>query len=102
MSEVEIQIRQLLKDNLEHYAYKCLKIRTKTGAVESFKFNKAQKYIHKELEKQLLYTGKIRALVLKGRQQGCSSYVGARFYHKTTHHRGTQCFILTHALDATI
>jgi hypothetical protein len=27
--------------------------------------------------------------------------VGGRFYHKTTHNKGTQCFILTHALDAT-
>jgi hypothetical protein len=40
-------------------------------------------------------------LILKARQQGCSTYVGARFYHKATHARGQQVFILTHEQDAT-
>lgn len=101
MDEQERQIRKKLHDDLQHYALKCLKIRTKSGSVEPFIFNKAQLYIHDQLEKQLRETGKVRALILKGRQQGCSTYVGARFYHKTTYSFGTQSFILTHALDAT-
>ena len=40
-------------------------------------------------------------LILKARQQGCSTYIGARFYHKATHTRGQQVFILTHEQDAT-
>jgi len=94
-------IKQRLKDDFVHYALKCLKIRTKSGAIESFVLNKAQTYIHSELERQKGETGKVRALILKGRQQGCSTYVGGRFYHKVSHHFGTQAFILTHALDAT-
>src|SRR5262249_55668052 len=35
------------------------------------------------------------------RQQGCSTYIGARFYHKATHARGQQVFILTHEQSAT-
>jgi len=101
MTEDEIKTRQLLKDNFIHYASRCLKIRTKQGEIAPFILNKAQEYIHQKLEEQRLQTGKVRALILKGRQQGCSTYVGGRFYHKTTHNKGTQCFILTHALDAT-
>jgi len=32
---------------------------------------------------------------------GISTYIGARFYHKTTHRRGCRTFILTHLDDAT-
>ncbi len=101
MTPVEKEIRQRLKDDFLHYADKCLKIRTKSGAIEQFKLNKAQIYIHQELERQRGETGKVRALILKGRQQGCSTYVGGRFYHRVSHHFGMQAFILTHALDAT-
>jgi len=101
MTEEEIAIRQKLKDNFVHYAIKCLSIRSKLGVIKPFELNAAQKYIHNQLEMQKGQTGKVRALILKGRQMGCSTYVGGRFYHRTTYNRGTQCFILTHALDAT-
>lgn len=101
MDEQERRIREKLKDNLEFYAVNCLKIRTKSGAVEPFIFNKAQRYIHDRIEEQLRKTGKVRALILKSRQQGASTYIGGRFYHKASHSLGIQAFILTHALDAT-
>lgn len=95
------EIRQKLKDDFIHYALKCLKIRTKSGLVEPFVLNKAQLHIHAEIERQKIETGKVRVLILKGRQQGCSTYVGGRFYHRVSWTKGTQAFILTHALDAT-
>jgi len=101
MDEQEKQIRLKLKSDFQHYALKCLKIRTKSGNVQAFELNKAQKHIHAKLEEQKQLTGKVRAICLKGRQQGCSTYVGGRFYHQVTHSFGTQAFILTHALDAT-
>ena len=101
LSERERSIRQRLKDNLPHYAAKCLKIRTKTGAIEPFVLNRAQLFIHERLEAQIERTGKVRALILKGRQQGCSTYVGARFYHRCTHSSGLRVFILTHEDAAT-
>jgi hypothetical protein len=101
MSVDEKAIRQKLKDDFIHYAEKCLKIRPKKGSVSNFKLNRVQLYLHQKLEAQKGQTGKVRALVLKGRQQGCSTYVGGRFYHKVSHSFGTQAFILTHALDAT-
>lgn len=101
MDDRERQIRLLLKNDLPHYASKCLKIRSKSGTVEPFILNTAQKHIHARLEEQKALTGKVRAIILKGRQQGCSTYVGGRFYHQVTHRFGAQAFILTHALDAT-
>lgn len=101
MTPKEKAIRQRLKDDLEHYALKCLKIRTKGGPVEPFIMNKAQRFLHDRLEKQMMEVGRVRALVLKGRQQGISTYIGARFYHKATHSFGQRVFILTHEQDAT-
>jgi hypothetical protein len=101
MTAREKTIRAKLRDNLEAYAAKCLKIRTKAGQVTELAFNRAQRFIHSRLQEQLATLGKVRALILKGRQQGCSTYVGGRFYHKATHHRGLRSFILTHEDAAT-
>lgn len=101
LNERERAIRQRLKNDFDHYAVKALRIRTKSGQVTPFVFNKAQRYIHSRLEEQRLTTGRVRALILKGRQQGCSTYVGGRFYHLTTHRKGVRTFILTHEDAAT-
>lgn len=87
--------------SLPTYSAGCLKIRTKSGRVTAFALNRAQWHVHEELERQKAQTGRVRALILKGRQQGCSTYVGARFYHQTTHRRGVRTFILTHEDGAT-
>lgn len=63
--------------------------------------NKAQRFLHHKLEEQKARLGYVRAMILKGRQQGCSTYVGGRFYHLTTHGKGIRTFILTHDRDAT-
>lgn len=101
LSDRERQIRAKLRNDFPHYAERVLKIRTKSGRVVPFTFNKAQVYIHSRLEEQKEKTGKVRALILKGRQQGCSTYVGGRFYHATTHRKGIRTFILTHEDAAT-
>jgi hypothetical protein len=101
LSERERAIRLRLKADLEHYAMACLKIRTKAGTIEPLIFNRMQCYLHAKIEDHARRSGRVRMLILKARQQGCSTYVGARFYHKATHARGQQVFILTHEQDAT-
>lgn len=93
--------RAQLGADLEFYARNCLFIRTKSGKVQAFRFNRAQRYIHERLEAQREATGRVRALILKGRQQGCSTYVGGRFYWRTTWAHGLRTFILTHEDQAT-
>lgn len=97
----ELKVRQRLKDDFEHYASKCLKIRTKEGKISPFVLNKAQHYIHQKLQDQMERTGRVRAIILKGRQQGCSTYTEGRFFWRVTHLRGTKAFILTHDQEAT-
>ena len=83
------------------FAGEKLRIRSKAGPTVPLAFNRAQQHIHAALEAQKAATGKVRALILKGRQQGCSTYVGGRYYHRATHERGLKVFILTHAEQAT-
>lgn len=101
MTDRERAIRQRLKSDFKHYASKCLKIRSKSGKVEPLCLNTAQDHIHERLERQRLETGRIRAIILKGRQQGCSTYVEGRFYWRTSHRKGVRAFILTHEQEAT-
>ena len=101
LSAEELALRKRLMDDFPRYAAGCLKIRTKTGDVLPLQLNRAQRYLHERLEQQRAATGRVRALTLKGRQQGISTYIGGRFYWKTTHGKGLRCFILTHEQDAT-
>lgn len=102
LTERERLIRIRLRDDLEHYAKKCLRIRSKAGGASvPFLFNRIQRALHNRLEEQRARTGRVRALILKGRQVGISTYVGARYYWRVTHRRGTRVFILTHEQTAT-
>ena len=102
MSEVTAETvdRELLKltlrfkSDLEAYAQACLTIRGTDKIARRLIFNRAQQHIHAQLEAQKKATGKVRALILKGRQQGCSTYVGARYYHQATHGQGARVYIL--------
>lgn len=89
------------RQDFQVFAAECLKIKPKIGGLVGFTLNAAQQYLHARLEKQLAETGKVRALVLKGRQQGVSTYTEGRFYWKTSKKHGMRCFILTHEQDAT-
>lgn len=90
-----------LRSSFPDYAEMCLKIKTKAGAIIPFKLNYAQLRVHQILEEQRAKTGKVRALILKARQQGFSTYVSARFYHRASLNHGVNVFILTHEQAAT-
>lgn len=100
-NDIERQRRKRLRDDFPYYAKHCLKIRPKDGGKIPFLLNQAQIYIHEQLEKQREDTGKVRAIILKGRQQGASTYIEGRFKWRTTHAKGVQAFILTHEDEAT-
>ncbi len=89
------------KNNFPFFASKQLKIASKSGKLEPFELNQAQLYIHERLEAQLAEQGQIRALILKGRQQGASTYVEGRFYWKVRFRKAVKAFILTHLQEAT-
>ena len=90
------ELRATFRDSFDEYAAACLKIRTKSGAVAPLILNRSQFYLHQRLEAQRKEKGRVRALVLKARQVGISTYIGGRKYWRTTHGRGQRAFILTH------
>lgn len=90
-----------MMSSLPEFANDFLFIRTKSGLIKPFSFNRSQLYLHSRLENQLKETGKVRAIILKGRQGGCSTYVQARDFQKVTTEEGKRAFILTHEAEAT-
>jgi hypothetical protein len=96
----EDEIVKILR-NLPLFASHFLNIRTKAGIVAPFELNRAQIFLHEKLEQQLRDVGIVRAIILKGRQGGCSTYVQARFFHKVCTQVGKKAFILTHEAEAT-
>ena len=93
-------IKNQLMD-LTQFAPSFFVIRTKSGNPIKFTLNKAQRFIHERLEAQLRETGRVRAVLLKGRQQGCSTLIQARFLHRVITTKGKKAFILTHESEAT-
>jgi hypothetical protein len=100
-AEKEAALRILVESQEVHAAH-CAKVLPKVGGrVVPFMWNRAQRYAHELLEKQKREIGYIRALILKGRQQGLSTYIGHRFYHQTSTTPGRKAFIVAHEDKAT-
>lgn len=93
-------LAQLLAND-ELYCARNLKIRTKEGAIVPFLWNDSQRKLHEMLEQQKAETGRVRAIVLKGRQQGISTYVASRFFKRTVTGVGKRTMIITHLDSAT-
>lgn len=83
------------------FAGDCLTIRPKEGGDRLFRLNEVQRGFDARLDNQLATRGRVRALALKGRQFGISTYTEGRYYWKATRIRGLKAFIMTHHDDAT-
>ena len=96
-----LQLVAKYRTDLQAYARDCLKIRDKNGNVRHVPgFNSAQRLVHAKVEEQLAQTGKVRALILKGRQQGISTYAAMRYYRRAALYRGVGVYILSHEQTA--
>lgn len=77
-------------------------VKDKRGALVPFRLNTAQRYIHDQLEAQRRKTGGwVRACLLKGRQQGGSTYIQDRYFHRMMRVPGMTAFILSHESKTT-
>lgn len=95
------RVLRRLREDFEFYAPRVLKIKDKNGVIVPLELNREQRYTHAILEKQRAETGKVRAIIVKPRQRGISTYIEGRFYHQTSMRSGRGAFILTHRDDAT-
>lgn len=98
------KIRKLFtrcREDFFFFSKHCLVIKDKKGKHVNLYLNEAQVLVHKKLEEQKKRTGRVRALIIKGRQQGISTYAQARFVWTLIHNRGLRAYILTHLADST-
>jgi len=94
--------RYYRNDPLAYFAG-VIRIKPKVGDVQPFRLKAAQLEVARRLDWQREKTGRVRALVLKGRQMGISTYVAARFFRGSTFAPGpgTRTYIMTHEAAAT-
>lgn len=100
---LDVQLSRL-RDDFQFFARNCLKIRTKTGELKPLVLNRGQRFLHEKLEAQRAAHKPVRAIIVKGRQMGISTYLQARFYWRLWGSRkgvALSAFILTHEQDAT-
>ena len=101
MNDAIREVRKRLLEDFEFYASKALKIRTKEGTIEPLILNEAQKRFCEIVIGQLKETGKVRVVVLKGRQQGLSTVIEAILFWWVTQHKAVKAIVMTHQSDST-
>jgi hypothetical protein len=80
-----------------------LKIRTKSGEIVPLKLNRGQRFLHERWNGSARPASRVRAIIVKGRQMGISTYLQARYYWRLWAREGhaLNAFILTHEDPAT-
>lgn len=96
-----LEIRKKLRDDFKYYSKHCLKIRTKEGEIRNLVFNPAQELLNDAIELQEQATGKVRIIILKARQQGLSTAVGAYLYSKVSQREAAKAMVVAHKADST-
>jgi len=86
------------EEDYKLFAEEQIKIRPKdvTRGLVPFVFNEAQDLIHKKIEEQREKTGKVRAIILKARQQGISTYCTGRVFWKTKYMPLSRSVVMAH------
>jgi len=83
------------------YAEDLLKIRDKGGRIIPLRYSSSQRHVYEKIEDQRRRTGRVRAIILKGRQQFVSTYVTSRHFKRVSTEFGKRAYILTHEQKAT-
>lgn len=100
-SEKVEQLRDEFRRSFQAFAFYCLKIRTKNQGVVPFVLNSVQLDLLDKFYDQMQMKHNVRFIVLKARQMGLSTFIGALLYWWTIYHRGTKSLVLTHLDSAT-
>lgn len=100
MDPTKLQALLHLKTNFEAYAQHCVKIRTRE-ALEPLILNPVQRRLNDIVAKQYQDTGKVRVIILKGRQQGISTYVSAYLYWRASLSYAKKGLVVAHKAAST-
>jgi hypothetical protein len=97
----KIALRKRLYNDFEFYAKHALKVRSKQNKIVPFELNPVQQKFHAEVEDQRRRTGRVRKIILKGRQQGLSTYVSGRKYFRLSQRSAKKGIVIAHKADST-
>ena len=101
MTPEMMAVRRRLRDDFAFYTEHCMKIRTKEGKIAPLVLNRPQRILLEAIEKQRLAGQPIRVIVLKARQQGLSTAIGAWLYWWSSQRDAQKAFVVAHKADAT-
>ena len=101
LTKAQLEARKRLLNDFAFYAKHAIKIRTKSGEVTPLILNQVQKRFLDRCMAQMETTGRIRMVILKGRQQGLSTVVSAFIYWWVSQRKGQKGLVVAHVKDST-
>lgn len=101
MTQDLTKVRKRFYEDFGFWAKWACKIRTKQGAIAPLILNPVQARFNQAIEDQLRTTGRVRAIILKARQQGLSTYVSSWAYWWLSQHKAQKGLVATHMSDST-
>lgn len=96
-----LAVRKRLRDEFAFYSKSALKIRTKEGEIKPLVLNNAQRILQEAIDEEMKSRGYVRIIILKARQQGLSTAVGAYMYFSVSQNRARKAMVVTHLADST-
>lgn len=95
--EKRIKLEEYSKD-FSKFAKEQIRIVTKDASrgFVPFTLNQAQQHITEQVERQLEETGRVRAIILKARQQGISTYCSGRVFWKSYFSPYSRSVVMAH------
>lgn len=96
-SKRRIKLTEYEKD-FQLFSKEQIKILTKDSSLGfvPFEFNEAQRIVDDKIRKQLEETGRVRAIILKGRQMGLSTYATGRVFWKSYFNAHNKSVVMAH------
>lgn len=101
MTPEALAVRRRFLNDFSFYCEKAMKIRTKEGEITPFVLNRAQVILRDLIEAQIKATGMVRVIILKARQMGLSTAIGARLYFRVSQRKAAKAIVVTHHADST-
>lgn len=106
-STVQVAMHQKLIHNFEFFCRSCVKIEIKNpGSIEKpavipFVWNDAQRYLWAVICKMMLEVGMVRLMIVKGRQQGISTFIEIFLFWLALFVASTKVCIISHEAAST-
>jgi hypothetical protein len=93
------RLEKRLRNDFPLYCRAVLRIRQKNSELVPLELNDAQKIVYEKISKQWKTEGRVRAIILKARQEGVSTLTAARFFRKMHLWQGVKAMVVADSLE---